>query len=90
MEEADNSGIYLISGIRCAVHSLSDKDLVKVVDTHWKKGGWISRIDITLDVANNTIFPLSKMIESRKSRSLQKTEKDVLTDLMKRDASGAC
>ncbi len=35
-----------------------DKDfLVKSYGIHWEKGGWISsRIDIALDVANNTIF----------------------------------
>ncbi len=35
-----------------------------------KKGGWISRIDVALDVANNTIFPLSA-IENLKIESLQ-------------------
>ncbi len=36
------------------------------------KGGWISRIDIALDVANNTIFPLSKKwLKSLKIKSLQ-------------------
>ncbi len=37
-----------------------------------KKGGWISRIDIALDVYQTILFfPLSKMIESSKIMSLQ-------------------
>ncbi len=47
-----------------------------------EKGGWISRIDIALDIANNTIFPLSKMIEKLENQEFT-SKKNVLTDLMK-------
>ncbi len=48
---------------------------MKVMEYIGKKTGWISRIDIALDVANN-YFPLSKMIEKLENQSLQ-ARKDV-------------
>lgn len=87
--KADNSSIlYSFSGIGCARLGLSDKDfLVKVMEYIGKKGGWISRIDIALDVANNTIFPLSKMIEKLENQEFT-SKKRRFNRFDERDASG--
>ncbi len=61
----------------------------RIMEYIGKKGGWISRIGIALDVANNTIFPLSKMIEKLENQSLQ-AEKGRLTDLMKEMLQVTC
>ncbi len=52
------------------------------MEIHWKKGQLDSRIDIALDVANNT-NTLSKMIEKLENQKEFTSRKDVLTDLMK-------
>jgi hypothetical protein len=87
--KADNSSIlYSFSGIGCARLGLSDKDfLVKVMKYIEQNGGWISRIDIALDVANNTIFPLSKMIEKLENQEFT-SKKRRFNRFDERDATG--
>ncbi len=55
--------------------------LVKVMEYNGKKRVVDFTYRYSLDVANNTIFPLSKMIESLKIKSC--IRKTFLTDLMK-------
>lgn len=83
------SGIlYSFSGIGCARLGLSDKDfLVKVMKYIEQNGGWISRIDLALDVANNTIFPLSKMIEKLENQEFT-SKKRRFNRFDERDAGG--
>jgi hypothetical protein len=87
--KADNSSIlYSFSGIGCARLGLSNKDfLVKVMDYVGKNGGWISRIDIALDVANNTIFPLSQMIKKLENQEFT-SKKRRFNRFDERDAAG--
>lgn len=87
--KADNSSIlYSFSGIGCARLGLSNQDfLVKVMKYIEQNGGWISRIDIALDVANNTIFPLSKMIEKLENQEFT-SKKRRFNRFDERDATG--
>lgn len=66
--------LYSFSGSACANLSLSEKDRLKMILEYVKSAnGWVSRLDIALDVANNTIFPLDYFI--RKLESLEFTSK---------------
>ena len=87
--KADNSSIlYSFSGIGCARLGLSNRDfLVKVMKYIGENNGWISRIDIALDVANNTIFPLSKMIEKLENQEFT-SKKRRFNRFDERDATG--
>lgn len=66
--------LYSFSGSACANLSLSEKDKLKTILEYVKNAnGWVSRIDIALDVANNTLFPLSYFI--KKLENLEFTSK---------------
>ena len=77
-----SSVLYSLSGQACSIYDVTNPEkLVKILNYIKENAGWVSRIDIALDVADNTVFPLSKMIEKLENQEFT-SKKDVLTDLM--------
>lgn len=66
--------LYSFSGSACSDLVLTDRERLKAILERIKSvHGWVSRIDIALDIANNTIFPLNYFI--KKLEKLEYTSK---------------
>lgn len=71
---ASETVLYSFSGSACADLMFSLDDYLKAVLERIKSAhGWVSRIDIALDIADNTIFPLNYFI--KKLEKLEYTSK---------------
>lgn len=86
----DNSSsvLYSLSGRACSLYDVTvPEKLVNILNYVRNKSGWISRLDIALDVADNTVFPLSKMIEKLENQEFT-SKKRRFNRFDERDASG--
>lgn len=83
-----SSVLYSLSGQACSIYDVTNPEkLVKILNYIKKNAGWVSRIDIALDVADNTVFPLSKMIEKLENQEFT-SKKRRFNRFDERDASG--
>ncbi len=52
-----SSVLYSLSGQACSIYDVTNPEkLVKILNYIKENAGWVSRIDIALDVADNTVF----------------------------------
>lgn len=65
--------LYSFSGSACANFGFSEKENLKRILEYVQVFGWVSRIDIALDVADNTLFELDYFI--KKLEALEFTSK---------------
>lgn len=80
--------LYSLSGQACSFYDVTNPEkLVKIINYIRKNGGWVSRIDIALDVADNTIFPLSRMIKKLENQEFT-SKKRRFNRFDERDSSG--
>lgn len=83
-----SSVLYSLSGRACSLYDVTvPEKLVKIINSVRKNGGWISRLDIALDVADNTVFPLSQMIEKLENQEFT-SKKRRFNRFDERDSSG--
>lgn len=86
--DSSSSILYSLSGRACSIYDVTvPEKLVKILNYIRKNSGWVSRIDIALDVADNKVFPLSKMIEKLEKQEFV-SKKRRFNRFDERDSSG--